>query len=108
MARPGATLESLDAIAPGVVAISGAANNGSGLVRLTVASTTGWTTGDFKSVSAVTGTTEANGHWTITVIDGTHIDLQGSTYANAYVSGGIVGGSVDDMDFSLTISRPSL
>lgn len=101
VARPGATLESLDAIAPGVVAISGAANNGSGLVRLTVASTTGWTTGDFKSVSAVTGTTEANGHWTITVIDGTHIDLQGSTYANAYVSGGIVGGSVDDMDFSL-------
>lgn len=101
IARPGATLESLDAIAPGAVSVSGAANNGSGLVRLTVSSTSGWTTGDYKSVSGVTGTTEANGHWTVTVIDGTHIDLQGSTYANAYVSGGIVGGSVDAMTFSL-------
>ena len=101
IARPGATLESLDAIAPGAISVSGAANNGSGLVRLTVSSTSGWTTGDYKSVSGVTGTTEANGHWLITVIDGTHIDLQGSTYANAYVSGGVVGGSVDAMTFSL-------
>lgn len=101
IARPGATLESLDAIAPGVVSVTDTADNGAGLIRLEVADTTGWTTGDYKSVSGVGGTTEANGHWTITVIDGTHIDLQGSTFANAYTSGGIVGGSVDDMEFSL-------
>lgn len=98
--RPGLTLEGLDALAPGAIAISGAANNGSGLVRLTVSSTSGWTTGDKKTVTQVGGTTEANGTWTITVIDGTHIDLQGSTFASAYTSGGYVGGSVDLMTTS--------
>ena len=107
LARPGQTLEGLDTI--GAIAISGAANNGSGLVRLTVSSTSGWTTGDSKTVSAVTGTTEANGTWLITVIDATHIDLQGSTFANLYVSGGIVGGSLDDLSFSLdTVASSTL
>lgn len=98
MAQPGITLEGLGTI--GSVAVSGAANNGSGLVRLTVASTTGWATGDIKQVASVGGTTEANGEWTITVINGTTIDLQGSTYANAYTSGGYVEGSIDDLEIS--------
>lgn len=107
LARPGQSLESLDEI--GATAISGAADNGSGLVRLTVASTTGWTTGDSKTISGVTGTTEANGTWIITVVDGTHIDLQGTTFANLYVSGGIVAGSLDDLPFSLdTIASSTL
>jgi hypothetical protein len=107
LARPGQTLEGLDTI--GSVAISGAADNGSGLIRLTVASTSGWTTGDSKTVSAVTGTTEANGTWIITVVDATHIDLQDSTFANAYVSGGIVGGSIDELTFSLdTVASSTL
>ena len=72
--------------------VSGAANNGSGLVRLTVASTTGWSTGDTKYVYGVGGTTEANGSWTITVVDSTHIDLQGSSYSHAWTSGGVVVG----------------
>lgn len=97
--KPGITLEGLGTI--GSIAISGAANNGSGLVRLTVSSSSGWATGDVKDVHDVTGTTEANGTWTITVVDGTHIDLQGSTYANAYVSGGYVAGSIDAMTVSL-------
>jgi hypothetical protein len=99
LAKPGLTLEALNTI--GSVAISNAANNGSGLVRLTVTSTAGWSTGDYKTVAGVTGTTEANGNWTITVVNGTTIDLQLSTYANAYVSGGYVAGSVDDMTVSL-------
>jgi hypothetical protein len=99
LARPGITLESLDTI--GSVAVTGAADNGSGLIRLEVASTSGWTTGDIKVVANVGGTTEANGTWTITVIDGTHIDLQGSTFVNAYTSGGYVAGSLDDLPFSL-------
>lgn len=109
---PGLTLESLDTLAPGYSAISGAANNGSGLVRLTVGSTSGWSTGDSKTVRDVTGTTEANGTWTITVINGTTIDLQGSTFANAYVSGGFVAGSMDALSISLdelsSIALPSL
>lgn len=76
--------------------ITGAANNGSGAIRLTLSTPTGWTaatatqaTGDQLTVSGVNGTTEANGTWLITVVDGTHIDLQGSTFTNAYTSGGV-------------------
>lgn len=101
LARPGLTLESLDAIADGALTVTGAANNGSGLIRITVASTATLTTGDVKTISGVTGTTEANGTWTITVINGTTFDLQGSTFANVYVSGGIVGGSLDALTASL-------
>jgi len=99
LGKPGITLEGLGTI--GAIAVSGAANNGSGLVRLTVSSTSGWATGDIKDVSSVTGTTEANGTWTITVVDGTHIDLQGSTFANVYVSGGSVSGSIDALSVAL-------
>ena len=77
-------------IAPSV---SGAANNGSGLIRLTVNTTTGVKTGDAVFVSQVGGTTEANTTgtpWYITVVDGTHIDLQGSTFTNTYTSGGLI------------------
>ena len=75
------------------VAVTGTADNGSGLIRVTVSSTSGWSTGDIRRVSGISGTTEANGTWTITVVDGTHIDLQGSTFVNAYVSGGTVTGN---------------
>jgi hypothetical protein len=75
--------------------ITGVANNGSGLVRVTVASTATFATGQFKIVAKVTGTTEANGRWTITVVDATHIDLQGSTFTNTYISGGTIGGGID-------------
>lgn len=71
--------------------VTGTANNGSGAIRLTVADSSKFTTGHKSRVSNVLGTTEANGVWVITVIDATHIDLQGSTYVNAYVSGGSVG-----------------
>lgn len=68
-------------------AVSGAAS-ASGLIRLTLDSTRGLMTGQTMTVSGITGTTEANGTWVITVIDGTHVDLNGSTFTNAYVSGG--------------------
>ena len=71
-----------------VTAISGAANNGSGAIRLTVGSTTGLFTGKLVAVSNVGGTTEANGTWAITVIDGSHIDLIGSVFVHTYTSGG--------------------
>jgi hypothetical protein len=75
--------------------ISASANNGSGLIRLTVANTNGMTTGD---VDVVNGTsTVADGTWTITVIDaacntGTcRVDLQGSTFSGASATTGNIG-----------------
>lgn len=67
--------------------VTGAANNGSGLIRLTVVAH-GFSTGYRITVAAVGGTTEANGTWTVTSIDADHIDLQGSAFVNAYTSGG--------------------
>ena len=99
--QPGITLDALDEIAPGSMAVTGAANNGVGLVRITVASTATLTTGATYTISEVTGTTEANGTWVITVINGTTFDLVGSTFANVYVDGGVVGGSLDALPFSL-------
>src|SRR6185312_9440382 len=76
---------------------TGAADNGSGLIRLTVADSSTFATGQKKTVSDVTGTTEANGTWTITVVNSTKIDLQSSTFTNAYVSGGTIGGGVEEI-----------
>lgn len=70
-----------------VRAVTGTADAG-GLVRLTLASTRGLMTGNTMVVTGIVGTTEANGTWVITVIDATHVTLTGTTYANAYVSGG--------------------
>lgn len=94
---PSAASRLLGSNANPALTITAAANNGSGLIRLTVASTSTFATGQKKIVSGVTGTTEANGRWTITVVDATHIDLQGSTFSNAYVSGGTIGGGVDEI-----------
>lgn len=67
------------------IAISAAANNGSGLIRLTVASTAALTTGNRVAVTDGSGNTVPwNGPWTVTVIDGTHLDLQGSTYTATF------------------------
>jgi hypothetical protein len=111
-ASPGLTMEGLDAIAPGALTITGTASGTSSRVRITVSSTTGITSGDWKTISAVGGTTEANGTWEVNVIDATHLDLIGTTYANAYTSGGIVAGSLDELPFSLdavsTSSLPAL
>lgn len=73
-------------------AVTGTADNGSGLIRITVASTTGLATGNTVEVVGVGGTIEANGQWIATVVDATHIDLQNSKFTNAYVSGGNVSG----------------
>ncbi|MDO9381835.1 MAG: hypothetical protein Q7T86_03135 [Hyphomicrobiaceae bacterium] len=112
VSQPGLTLEALDAIAPGALPITGAANNGSGLIRITVASTASLATGDYKTISGVGGVVAANGSWTITVINGTTFDLQASTFAGVYTSGGVVAGSLDAMTFSLddisTATLPAL
>jgi hypothetical protein len=71
-----------------IMNVHGAAAGTGGVVRLQVDSTQQVNTNDTVIVSAVGGTTEANGTWPVTVIDATHIELQGSVFAHAWTSGG--------------------
>ncbi|HEY7246266.1 MAG TPA: hypothetical protein VH678_20525 [Xanthobacteraceae bacterium] len=75
---------------PAALGVSNAVNNGAGLIRLTISSTSTLSVGQEVDVANVGGTTEANGSWIITVVDGSNIDLQNSTFTNAYSSGGTV------------------
>lgn len=84
--------------------VIGAANNGSGLIRLQLNSTGLLQTGQKWNVFGVNGTVEADGNWTITVIDDTHIDLQGSTFLNPYFFDGfgvVQGAAVIDTEASM-------
>jgi hypothetical protein len=73
----------------GTHAISGAANNGiDNRIRITSSAASSLVTGNTVIISGVLGTTEANGKWTVTVINSTQFDLNGSTFVNAYTSGG--------------------
>lgn len=113
LARPGLTLEQLDAIAPTPLNVVGTSSGTAGRVRLEL---NALSNSDFNIVGQnfirvyeVGGTTEANGTWAFNVIDSTHIDLIGTTYANAWTSGGHIGGSLDALPFSLdSISTASL
>ena len=80
--------------------VTGTSSGTGGVVRVTVSATfpstagssaTTWAVGDPVVVDGVLGTTEANGSHTISALDTTShlwIELTGTTYANAYVSGG--------------------
>jgi Chaperone of endosialidase len=69
--------------------VTGTADNGAGLVRVTIG-THIVQAGDTVVISSVTGTTEANGKWIVSAVGSTYIDLTASAYANAWVSGGVV------------------
>lgn len=104
LAKPGLTLEGLDAIAPGGLTVLGAADNGAGLIRLELDAIS---TPEFsiagQNFIVVQGIDPdyMNGTWVVNIIDATHIDLVGSTYAAPWVSGGRIGGSLDALPFSL-------
>jgi hypothetical protein len=68
--------------------ITNCVNNGSGLARLTVATTNGMITGQHITVQEVGGVDAANGNWVATVIDNTTVDLQGTIFSGTYTSGG--------------------
>lgn len=74
--------------------VTGAADDGSGGIRLTVPGHA-FLTGVSLIVSGILGTTEANGEWVITVADANHIDLIGAAFLNAYVSGGSASAIVE-------------
>lgn len=72
------------------ITVSGAANSG-GLIEITTSWRHGLNTGAEVIISGVTGTTEANGIIrTITVTANDKFTLDGSTFTNAYVSGGYI------------------
>jgi len=73
---------------PATVAITGTADNGAGLVRITTTAAHGLVTGNVSQILAVTGTIEANGVWLVTRIDDYNFDLVGSAFASAWISGG--------------------
>jgi len=66
------------------------ANNGIGAIRVTVSLTSGFISGQRVIIQEVEGVTNANGRWTITVINQTQFDLRNSTYSGTYTSGGYV------------------
>lgn len=70
--------------------VAGAASGTGGVVKLTMNSAHGLVSGAVVTVASVTGTTEANGTWIVNVTDATHLELVGTTYASAWVSGGTV------------------
>jgi len=68
---------------------TGAATSG-GLINLTVTSSTGFTTGNVIDVDGCVTASNANGTWTATVVDGTHITLQGSVWSGTACTTGTV------------------
>ena len=112
LAKPGLTLENLDAIAPTPLNVLGAAATaggafGAGKVRLTlnaVSNANFQIAGqNFIVVQGIVGTVEANGTWLaaqINIVDATHLDIN-VPFTHAWVSGGQIGGSLDALNFSL-------
>lgn len=69
--------------------VTGTSNNGAGAIRLSLV-TNVIAVGDTIIVQSVGGTTEANGRWVVSAVGAGYVDLTGSTYTNAWTSGGVV------------------
>ncbi|MFC3126437.1 glycosyl hydrolase family 28-related protein [Pseudoroseomonas globiformis] len=72
--------------------IAAVGNNGTGQFRVTTATAHGLATGDVVNLSEVrnSGASALYGRWTVTTVDSTRIDLQGSAFASGWASGGAV------------------
>lgn len=66
-----------------------AAVSATGLIKIT-SEGHGLITGNVVQIYGVLGTVEANGTWTVTRIDDDLFTLDGSTFTNAYTSGGVI------------------
>jgi len=101
-------------VGDGYATVAGTSAGPGGVIEIQVGGTLPpqFTTGMTIAIIGVTGTTEANGTWTITVIDQTHILLNGSTYVHAWTGGGEIdfGGAggiiVKDCVFDMTACIP--
>ena len=76
----------LDLIAS-ITSVVGATGGTSGLIKITAADH-GLTTGDEVIIADVGGTTNANGYFTVTVIDTATFTLDGTTFALTWTGGG--------------------
>ncbi|ONG44742.1 hypothetical protein BKE38_27410 [Pseudoroseomonas deserti] len=74
------------------IPIAAVENNGSGLFRITTASPHGLASGDMINVAEVrgSGAPACYGRWVVTVVDGSRLDLRGSSFAGLWGSGGAV------------------
>jgi len=72
------------------ISITGVANNGSGLFRITFGANHNLNTSDTCVISGALGATQLNTNWVVTRVSGTVIDLQSSTYAAGWTSGGSI------------------
>lgn len=91
-------------MAGNALSVSGAVDDGSGGIKITLDSVHDWETGHIVTHHDIEGTTEANDTYTITVIDTLNYTLDGSTFANAYVSGGKAFRETDD--FTKIVRKP--
>lgn len=86
--------------------VSAAATNG-GLIRLTVSSTADMATGQYWYLKAATGATSATGNYFVTVIDSTHVDLQGSTFTGTLTGYLRVPSEMSNINVELDIDADS-
>lgn len=70
------------------LSVSGAVDDGSGGIKITLDSVHPWETGHIVTHHDIGGTVEANDTFAITVIDSLNYTLDGSAFAVAYTSGG--------------------
>lgn len=72
--------------------IADVANNGAGRFRITTATAHELATGDLVNIAEVrtSGAPGCYGRWTVTVVDANRFDLDGSSYAAGWTSGGAV------------------
>lgn len=70
-------------------AVENVADNGSGLVRITITGH-GLTTGKAVYITGIQGATGADGFFVVTRINDNAFDLDGSTFGGSYTSGGTV------------------
>lgn len=68
------------------IAVSAATN--ASPISITTTTPHGFSTGAAVTISGVNGNAAANGSWTVTVTDSTHLTLDGSTGSGNYTSGG--------------------
>ncbi len=65
-----------------------AGTSAAGAVAITTATPHGLVSGMVVDVAGVLGTVEANGQWVAFVVDASHLELVGTTFAHAYTGGG--------------------
>lgn len=70
--------------------VTGAVNNGSGLIRITTGTPHTFDTGMVVVISGVGGVAGANGTFKVTRVSYTQFDLQGTSFSGAYTAGGTV------------------